>query len=190
MERVRRRGEEERARAEAVGMSHPMDKTRPWDWVWGEILSDSDFWRVELEEPAMLILMRGANKAPSSDNLAHPGAVRPNKRPVQDSYPSAPPPPAKIIKQNDVDGNSFKSNRKGKRLCEAFNQGTCPHDLASISCPKDRSQAHQCSRCLDTTHGAHACPRTDYPAQRVWDAGKGNGKGYGKGKHKGKRWQY
>ena len=33
MERVRRRGEEERARAMFAGMSHPLNPRRPWDWV-------------------------------------------------------------------------------------------------------------------------------------------------------------
>ena len=72
MERVRRRGEEERARAMSAGMSHPLNPRRPWDWVWGEVLTDAHFWRIELEEPALLILSRSIGRSPSSDNGTSP----------------------------------------------------------------------------------------------------------------------
>ena len=118
MERVRRRGDEERARALSAGMSHPLNPKRPWDW-------------------------------------------------------------------HDVDGNSFVSNRRGRKLCDAFNAGACVLNLQDATCPKDGTLVHQCSRCLETSHGAHVCPRTDFPASRpVVEGHKGKSKGFGKGKGK------
>ena len=53
MERIRRRGEEELAVAKAAGHVHALDVSRPWDWVWAEVARDLEFWRIELEEPAL-----------------------------------------------------------------------------------------------------------------------------------------
>jgi hypothetical protein len=184
MERVRRRGEEERAIALAAGTAHPMDPTCPWDWVWGQALVDANFWRMELEEPALLMLTRN-NRAPQAD-VASPG---PGKLLLVDDMPGAQP--QKIAKFHDVDGDVFKSNRKGKSLCAAFNQGSCAYSATSMICPKNPSEMHQCSRCLDPSHGAQSCRRSDYPAQQnSWSGaakGKGKGKHQGKGKHKGRR---
>ena len=187
MERIRRRGDEERAVAEAAGQTHSMDPTRPWDWVWSEVVKDSDFWRVELEEPALMALTRASRSAPASSNLASaPSAKR--------LAPEGLSTVMKVAKMHEVDGNTFKTNRKGMKLCEGFNKGDCPHNPRSTVCPRDSDAAHQCSRCLDSTHGQHACFRTDFPAQKPLkqhEGGKsrGYGGGKGKGKHKG-RWQY
>ena len=89
MERVRRRGEEERARAMSAGMSHPLNPKRPWDWVWGEVLTDAHFWRIELEEPALIILSRSIGRSPSSDNVAQ---VTSGKRWLREDLYLRPPP--------------------------------------------------------------------------------------------------
>ena len=180
MERVRRRGDEERARALSAGMSHPLNPKRPWDWVWGEVLTDAHFWRVELEEPALIILSRSIGKSPSSDNVAQ---VISGKRWFRGDLHLRPPP--KMPKTHDVDGNSFVSNRRGRKLCDAFNAGACVLNLQDATCPNDGTLVHQCSRCLETSHGAHVCPRTDFPASRPFVEGhKGKSKGFGKGKGK------
>jgi len=188
MERVRRRGEEERAKTLAAGMSHAMDPTRPWDWVWEQVVLDANFWRTELEEPALVVLARSSGRALGSETSA--GTQPPLKRVTVDDMPSAPPA-AKRLGVHDVDGNAFRANRRGKKLCLAFNQGSCPLVHGNTTCPKNSHEVHQCSRCLDTAHGAHQCNRTDFPAQKpakeVGDKGKGKGKkGYGKSK----RWNY
>ena len=186
MERVRRRGEEERARAMSAGMSHPLNPRRPWDWVWGEVLTDAHFWRIELEEPALLILSRSIGRSPSSDNVAQ---VPSGKRWFREDSNLRPPP--KMPKTHDVNGNSFVANRRGRRLCDAFNTGACVFNPQNAACPNDGTLVHQCSRCLDTSHGAHACPRTDFPASRpIVEGLRGKSKGFGKGKSKQKgRWQ-
>ena len=92
-----------------------------------------------------------------------------------------------------MDGNIFKSNRKGKRLCEEFNRGNCPSHPGSDFCPKNPSFMRQCSRCLGASHGLSTCSRTDQPALKpqYGKGDKGKGKG-GKGGKSGKknRWQY
>ena len=182
MERVRRRGDEERARAEAAGMSHPMNPKRPWDWVWGEVILDAHFWRIELEEPALIILSRRMGRPPTSDNVAQ---IRPGKSLFREDLNWRP---VKFTRTHDVSCNLFVSNRKGRKLCAAFNTGACVSDSHSTDCPNDGNFVHQCSRCLDTSHGAHLCPRTDFPATRPYIAGtrpKSKGHGKGKGKQKG-----
>ena len=96
--------------------------------------------------------------------------------------------PLKFSKTHDVSGNSFVSNRKGRKLGAAFNTGACVSDPHGSNCPNDGNLVHQCSRCLDTSHGAHVCPRTDFPANRPYITGtrpKSKGHGKGKGKQKG-----
>jgi len=186
MERLRRRGDEARATAIAAGGTHPMDPARPWDWVWGEACSDATFWRTELEEPVLLALTRGRTGI-ASQNLA----PTPSGKRVVATDDIAPP--AKAAKVHSVDGNLFRTNRRGSRLCTAFNEGKRGQAAKGGTCPNDQSAMHQCSRCLSDAHGAHACARSDYPATKApANRGRGGGrgrKGAGKGSGKGK-WQF
>jgi len=184
MERIRRRGDEARAKAEAAGGSHPLDPARPWDWVWGEACDDVAFWRVELEEPALLALTRGRMQPGlATQNLATP---LPTKR-VMVTDDAGPFP--KVPKIHSVNGNVFTSNRKGHRICVGYNEGTCMKTSNGRRCPKDSGAIHQCNRCLSDGHGAQSCPRTDHPATKEPPAPRrpggrgGKGKGRGKGKY-------
>ena len=108
---------------------------------------------------------------------------------MEDSVPAP-----EVARVHSVDGNAFNANRRGKRLCAAFNKGKCIPSISGNLCPKDSYSVHQCTRCLDSSHGANTCYRTDYPAQKEAKphSGKGGGKSKGKGgkgKSKGK-WQY
>ena len=153
--------------------------------MWSDVLTDAYPWRVELEEPALLILSRSVGRPPSSDNVA---PVPSGKRGFHEESVMRPPP--KMPKTHDVDGNSFV-NRRRRKFCEAFNTGACVLNQQSSVCPINGPLVHQCSRCLDTGHGAHACPRTDFPASRpVVDGHRGKSNGFGKGNSKQKRrWQ-
>ncbi len=187
MERIRRRGDEESAVCSAAGGVHAMSPKRPWDWVWAEAVNDLVFWRIELEEPAQLLLLRGSRSSPSSGQMAgsHPAPPRhqsegPNKR-------------ARHDRTHSVEGNSFKANRAGHKLCDDFNRGQCTPALRGGVCPKNSGLVHHCSRCLAVDHAVGSCPRTDFPAlkqhfsQRGYKGGKSS-KGKGKGGKKG--WQY
>ena len=173
MERVRRRGEEERAVAVAAGGTHPLDPTRPWDWVWGEVLSDADFWRSALEEPAQLAIIRGIRAGPSAENAA---PHEPGKRLLD---VSSDLPPKRVKRRAEGDGVLHQVNRKNKTLCVDFNSGSCrPCGPGSVSCPVHPGQVRQCNICLSPTHGASG----------HFQAGKGGGKGdKGKVKHRRRR---
>ena len=165
-----------------------MSSTRPWDWVWAEAVGDLVFWRIELEEPAQLMLLRGSRSAPSSGQVA-PGHQAPLKRVFEHVEGSAKKP--RQERHHQVDGNIFKANRIGHRLCDDFNRGQCGANVRGF-CPKNPSLVHHCSRCLDLNHSLVNCPRTDFPAlkqQPSYKGGKG-GKSKGKGKGSKKSWQY
>jgi len=184
MERIRRSGESCRALAVAAGGTHPMNPARPWDWVWGEACDDTSFWRSELEEPALLALTRNRTGLASANTVAPQGG---NKRVTIDDDAA---PPAKLPRAHMVEGNHFTANRRGRRLCDAFQKGECP-PAPDGTCSRDPSRVHQCSRCLSNGHGASTCTRTDFPASRpAQTTGKGGGKAKGRGKGKRGKWQY
>ena len=187
MERIRRRGDEESAITAAAGGSHAMSPKRPWDWVWAEAVNDMVFWRFELEEPAQLLLLRGPRSAPSSGQFAASHHAPPR---LSSDVPNKK---ARHDRAHNVEGNSFKSNRAGHKLCEDFNRGQCSPAVRGGFCPKNSSQVHHCSRCLALDHAVGSCPRTDFPALKTHVQHKGGkgGKSY-KGKAKGgkKSWQY
>ena len=116
---------------------------------------------IELEEPALLILSRNVGRSPSSDNVAQ---FLKHKMP----------------KTHDVKGNSFVA-KKGRTLCDTFNTGAYVFNPQNTACPSDGTLVHQCSRSLDASHGAYACPRTDFPATRpIVEGLRGKSKGFGK----------
>ncbi len=186
MERIRRRGDEEKAISEAAGGTHAMCSARPWDWVWAEAVGDLVFWRIELEEPAQLMLLRGSRSSPSSGQVA-PGPHAPPRH-----HSEGPAKKARHERAHNIDGNSFKANRAGNKLCEDFNRGQCGPAGRGGFCPQNSGLVHHCSRCLAADHAVGSCPRTDYPAlkpQFSWKGGKGGKPSKGKGKG-GKKWQY
>ena len=144
-----------------AGRFHPYDPARPWNAVLQRLLMDRDYWHTEFERPALMMLTRAA---PANATVA-------GDAPVGQGVTPAPPlqASARQSKQNNRQGNgggsqapagsgSQTSNRKGKKLCAAFQTGSCTNS----NCP----DAHQCSRCLNSNHGAmHPTPCQAKPAQ-------------------------
>ena len=154
--------------------------------MWAEAVNDLVFWRIELEEPAQLMMLRGSRSSPSSGQVAlsHQAPPRQNS--------GGPTKKARHERTHSVEGNSFKSNRAGHKLCDDFNRGQCAPSVRGGFCPKNSSLVHHCSRCLALDHAVVNCPRTDYPAlkpQFSWKGGKGGTPSKGKGKG-GKKWRY
>eukprot|EP00972_Heterocapsa_arctica_P098770 14574723-Heterocapsa_arctica.AAC.1 len=58
MERIRRRGVEALRAAVDAGGTHAYSPLRPWAWVWRQAALDDRFWKLEVEEPSLLILAR------------------------------------------------------------------------------------------------------------------------------------
>eukprot|EP00972_Heterocapsa_arctica_P075733 11169706-Heterocapsa_arctica.AAC.1 len=94
-----------------------MEVDRPWDWVFGEVLRDGQFWHLEVEEPAFLLLNRTRSlgdlltgEAPVGDASKRPppgeiGAEPRIKKPKNDRY-------------HNVEGNLFSTNRSNTGLCK------------------------------------------------------------------------
>ena len=101
-------------------------------------------------------------------------------------------------KMHNVSNGAYTTNRRGVPLCPAFNLRQCDSNGKSGYCPKDKSKAHQCSKCLSNEHNAIQCnktPSATAPSQPSWvvarnnnggGKGKKGGKGFGKGKQKGR----
>ena len=82
--------------------------------------------------------------------------------------------------QADDDGYMTHS-RRGWKLCEDFQKGTCKPTLPGPGyvCHKDPAKRHQCSKCLCSGHGREQCQEVHF--RRNVNA-KGSGKGKGKSK--------
>ena len=210
MERIRRIGIEQHAKATAAGLAHEYDPDKPWDYVWSKMIEDATFWRRELEEPCILVLAKTSSMQSMIGGDA-PAAVTGNGSRSQGqgiiNY-SQPPThqrnggggdtggsPAKKPRQHNVNSSGhLATNRAGIELCSGFNAGTCTQSAPGAQgfrCAKDPNKAHQCSKCLSSEHGASNPNGCGRPAARAptdkGGKGKGNGKRGGKG---GKRHQY
>ncbi len=121
-ERVRRTGAA--ALAVEAGGSHAFDPKHPWEWVFRQTAEDSQFWRRELEEPALLIKTRVDKLSGSIDDDAPLGRSMSSRtaavadgplRKQQKSGPLKERPDR--VHSTDADGY-FTHNRRGVR-------GTC-----------------------------------------------------------------
>jgi hypothetical protein len=157
------------------------------------------YWADQVNTPAMMVLVKVASSdyflggdaqvasGPSSHlatmyATAVPEAPSGSRRPVgqvaggpvkrelQDNGNHAHPKKPKVERIHQVHGDCYTANRKGQRLCAAFQQGTCRGNC-------QHKQAHQCDRCLDPRHGSnHPSPCNAKPKEPV-TRGKGKGKG-------------
>ncbi len=171
--------------------AHPYDPQRPWDLVLRTVGEEFSFWKKEVEDPAMMILMRAKSMSEEISGEAPVARMAADHISTPQSSSSAPhlsgPPPAKKRRatksdQNDrvfnraPDGN-WATNRKGQPLCEKFQLGEC----SVLPCPVDARNAHQCKRCL----GHH--PSKDCTAATSSKGTKGQSKKGGGGKGKPRR---
>jgi hypothetical protein len=187
MERVRRRGAEEQTQALAAGRTHLYDPAKPWNWVFAEIINDMAWWRKELEDPCLLFLTRTKTLGSMMGDDAPTGAEgrtdRSNTvRPRQDlGQCSDEPQRTKKRKPNpvhNVANGQYTANRRGNRLCNKFQDGSCNTPVRDgAGCPDGQ---HQCAKCLSTMHGSKNCPSDGPPAHNPARRFKGKGKGKGK----------
>ena len=199
MDRIRRRGEHEHAQAALANGSHPFDPNRPWNWVWQEASRDTQFWREELEEPALLVLTRTQSLDCMIDGDAKIGAEKdaysgqpqinagtPDRPPLKRKVSEAPTPrkAPKPEKVHRVSNGKYTHNRAGMVLCNDFQTGQCNVRGKGTRCGKDANKAHHCELCLSPEHGAASCSKQAPPSSMPrFEKGKGKGgKGAGKGK--------
>jgi hypothetical protein len=196
-ERIRRRGELDRADASQAGNEHPFDLAKPAFWVMEQLLKDSEFWHKELEKKAGLIVARcrglasmlggDAPVAPVSQPL-----LASSKRVMNSSTPVAARgsqweqqrlsklPRTEQGHYTNEEGTLYTHNRCHFPLCAAWQLGQCQKGSQGV-CPLDPSARHQCAKCLGESHGANECNQT--PRQRdASNSAKGGGRGKSKGK--------
>ena len=158
------------------------------------MLFRSNFWKVEVEDAALLIMSKAVS--PSTGLTGEAPVARSEAHHVADSSSGAPPgrganaraagpsrgrgggarsrsrlPPGE--RSYNVDNRGWNiTNRSNKKLCSAFQSGSC----VGSTCTIDINNAHQCAICLDNRHGADKCPSGTQKGKGK--KGKGKGKNY------------
>jgi hypothetical protein len=184
----------------ALALNQPttFQPSRPWDSVWAAVLKNSDWWKIQFETPALLVLTHTANldsmvegdaQVASGANSSHQGHAGPATA-SQVGKPRKAGKPKPVGPQKVGQDGNMASNRKGKQLCQGFQNGSCRNSIGTTNvCVVDGVSMHQCARCLATDHGCQwpkECTATQ-AQPKVKGAGKkkGNSKGsksFGKGK--------
>ena len=178
--------------ARAAGGTTSFTPARPWGHALQAAMDETNWWRQELEEPALLAL----TKAQALGQLIAGDAAVANMHPSRPSHhvmgapsgaeraQSSAPPPAKkqrqggrSLQENNQDANGrFTTNRQGLAICPGWQDGTCTHGN------KCERGSHQCNICLNNAHGAKGHGKNGHGSGR----GKGQGGGKKGGKHGGK----
>jgi hypothetical protein len=175
---------------------------KPWDMVFKAMPEQYQFWKKEVEDPAIVVvasmasgsaaglLASGLGEAPlASHSSEHIASSQENMtgqmvspRQVSSGARVAPKAASHNKRQRTAPSDRSHSvnsagyhvvNRNGHNICLAFQNGTCSN---GSSC-NDR---HQCSRCLDNKHGAHHPNECAHVARAPSGHGRG-GRGKGKG---------
>lgn len=199
MERLRREG----AKAKHINQNHEFDPAFPWRWVWMEATRDIQFWKSEFEDPALHVLTRiatlssvvdgdvtisgsssGVKRQAAGDDLYHSDAgvaKEPRRTP--------PPPPQQAVadkmtsEKERKGGGEDKSqqsvgrythNRKGKELCNLYNDGNCNTSQEGL-CSKNPDRAHHCNLFLAVQPGCN-CSKAIASDKKRGKGGKGRGR--------------
>ena len=191
VERVRRRGQESFDTAQRAGLSHDFDPARPWEWVWGELTLDVNFWNREITEPCMLYLAKTSSinqlldndapiaKAPPGQNIF--SATSTTARTPDTSRTSTKRPRGPDVREHKVgEDGLYTHNRRGIELCKLFQSGECVEKDQRGACARNSTRRHQCAKCLSDHHGASKCPSDGPPRPPRQNHGKGKGKSKGK----------
>ena len=180
-ERLRRAAENEHAKAQAAGRTSTFEPARPWNRVFADAVTDRDWWSENFTEPAVLYRTRIQTAAAvMDDGTGHD--VTPRGKGAKRTAPAADPgaPPGKGGKRASLApvwaNGRYVKNRRGIRVCEAFNRGQC--GWPTSACP--RGEAHQCSLCLGA-HSQEQC-RSASTSQPGDERNPPDAKGYDKGK--------
>ena len=187
MERIRRRLDNKFAFAAAVGRIPPLgyDPKKSWGVAWRAAFQDTDYWRTEFEEPAMMIKIRAVPmmSALSGEAPVDGGTVARVARPSRGSREElSADRPAKIHKVSD---GSYTHNRRGAMLCGDFQTGQCTSSSSDAHCSRSPDLMHQCAKCLSVAHGAHhptECGHKPSEPTAVEFGRRPKGKGKGKNK--------
>lgn len=172
---------------------------RPWSLAMATGLVDRSWWAEEFSEAAMMLLARTssldafvANDAPVQGGGGRHVVAPPLARAAPDGHRRGGDDAGQTVKKKNrvdmsvVTNGEYSCNRSGKSLCSSYQTGACGPSVGDRLCPQDRTKVHQCSLCLDGSHGKHQCHKSGAaPINRSKGGGKAGGKA-GKAKGKGK----
>ena len=164
------------------GKTAGFNESRPWDYVWRALSNDSEYWREQFIEPATLILahVKSLSSTLGGDapvQAANLGQSQVRTSPIETQTSSRSRALARpVVRRHEIGDDGLHTvNRNGRLLCQGFQTGECKAILpgTSMVCAKDDLRNHQCAKCLQPGHGAHAC--RNEPA-RMPKGGKSAGK--------------
>ena len=174
IERCRRRLHQLWRAGKPTGTHDTYEEKKPWGAAFEALTNDIAFWQKHVVAPCIVLM--ATNKAAANEQRS--AAVVDNQQIVIHE-----PAPKKTGYAESVargsDGN-YQTNKKGLRFCPYSRRGECAKADYLGRCPYDPSYTHQCSICLQNSHG------TDQHGSGKGAGGKkqkGEGKG---GKDKGK----
>jgi hypothetical protein len=209
IERVRRAVEAEADMAQAMGARTDFEADRPWNKAYRQLVLDQRFWKIELEDPAFMLLGKikevpglltgdaltqqvhtsTATTAQGRELTATIGAPslapdKPDKRGNGQRGNGQPPPKKARGGNREHQANSdgtMVTNRAGKELCREFQSGRCQAARSGmVVCPRNQNRVHQCAKCLSPSHGSSSCSNNAAPTPRS-TSNRSSGKGKGKG---------
>ena len=183
------------ARARDAGGTTAFTVDRPWSFSMSTGLNDATWWQHEFTEPAMMLMARTASlesvvsfDAPVRASGGAHTIAPPISHQVME-YGAGVPKKRKDSDLSRITNGEYTANRSGNALCAAFQTGACGQFVGNHMCPTDRTKKHQCSICLDSSHGKASCTKTaKEPHTKVRKVGGKGGKGKGKGKGDKNRW--
>jgi hypothetical protein len=157
--------------AKAPGSVPGWSAVRPWNAVWSRAARDYRYWQSEFKEKALFLITRSAPKAALIDDdvrisaraIAPPqfgqlGKGQSQRSASSGGYGKAPKPPKE--KAHNTNAEGYITNRRQVALCLGWQDGTCTTTLGAGLCQLT-GLAHQCSKCLSSSHGALLCPTPD-----------------------------
>ena len=203
VERIRRRGAEEEAKAKRTGNTSEYDPAQPWEYVYRHLVLDSKFWEEEFTSTALLVRSHidriNEHLGPEVDADGPRSRASGSRRLEPEGEP---PPPGGgggggKRKKGDRDTSQgsrrgqdglYTTNRSGTWLCRAYQDGSCKeHAMVSglPMCARNKKLAHQCAKCLGrhpaNPAGGEACSAQDSNKTLAIQMGKGGSKGRGRG---------
>ena len=170
-ERLRRKAERTHEEASAAGLQSLYDPAKPWKSVVRAALEDRNWWDENLHRPAILFLTRVRSAADAiDDRTAQPALEVSGPSPAHAGRRPPPQPQAQEFRLRSrsrvrkeraprqrggdagAGGPPYTTTRRGHKICQAFQAGTCPK--TSQSC----SDLHICAWCRLAGHTPDACP--------------------------------
>ena len=161
-----------RARREHLRrLAQPMSGPNKWPDAYASLMSDTPFWRDELDDPAMLA-RTGTGLSAFIDGDA-PTVHHAPSRKKDKRHPS----PGRSV--SAPRGSAPRAPNKGAGNCPAHNKGKCSKGTGPGGswCPFNAKLRHLCNKCGKPGHGANVCTS---PGRGKRHRGKGKGKGKGK----------